>query len=52
MNPSTKLTDDFDRLMDSYAQLFKLAHDALGPGKTQEERNVVRSALKDYLDKK
>jgi hypothetical protein len=50
MNTSTaKLTDDFDRLMDSYAQLFKMAHDALGPGKTQEERNVVRAALKDYL---
>ena len=53
MNPATatKLSDDFDRLMDSYAQLFKMAHDALAPGKTQEERNVVRAALKDYLDK-
>lgn len=54
MNPNiTKLTDDFDKLMDSYKQLFTMAHDALAPGKTQEERNVVRAALKDYLtDKK
>lgn len=42
----------FDKLNSTYTRLFNVCYDALGPGKTQAERNKVRDALKEYLDTK
>ena len=40
----------FDTLTRTYIKLFNLCYEALGPGKTQTERNRVRDALKEYMD--
>lgn len=42
----------FDKLTSTYTRLFNLCFDALAPGKTQAERNVLRDALKEFIDKK
>jgi phosphoribosyl-dephospho-CoA transferase len=42
----------FDQLTKTYVKLFNLCYDALGPGKTQAERNRVRDAIKEYIDAK
>lgn len=41
----------FDKLTSTYTRLFNLCYDALAPGKTQAERNALRDALKEYIDK-
>lgn len=42
----------FDKLTSTYNRLFSLCVEALAPGKTQEERNVLRTSLKEFIDKK
>lgn len=42
----------FDKLTSTYTRLFNLCFDALAPGKTQADRNVLRDALKEFIDKK
>ena len=42
----------FDKLTSSYTRVFNMCFDALAPGKTQKERNALRDALKEYIDKK
>jgi hypothetical protein len=49
---ATKVMAAFDNLTKTYVQLFNLCYDALGPGKTQAERNRVRDAIKEYIDAK
>lgn len=42
----------FDKLTSTYTRLFNLCYDALGPGKTQAERNQVRDAVHEYISSK
>lgn len=49
---STRVMAAFDKLTSTYTKLFNLCYDALAPGKTQEERNRVRDAIKEYISDK
>jgi hypothetical protein len=45
----TDTAKKFDQLMEVHRQLLQECHDALAPGKTQQERNALRTALSKYL---
>ena len=46
---TSSITAAFDKLTSTYARMLDLCHDALGPGKTQVERNRVRDAVQEYV---
>jgi hypothetical protein len=37
------------QLVDNFKSAVKAAHDALGPGQTQKQRNKIRESLGGYL---
>lgn len=44
-----QLTTDFERLMDTYRQMFEMAASALAPEATARRRNEVLQALNEFL---
>ena len=49
---ATRVMAAFDKLTSTYTRLFNICYDALGPGKTQAERNRVRDAVQEYISSK
>lgn len=52
MTDTTKpsgVSKNFDDLMEAHRLILKDCFDALAPGKTQQERNTLRTALGNYL---
>lgn len=47
----TDLTSNFDRYMSTMDQLLRRAIEALRPGATQAERNELRQALEQYVNR-
>jgi hypothetical protein len=47
--PEKSLVDSFQKLVDSYRAVIKMAIAALAPGKTQAERNKVKQQLEAYV---
>jgi hypothetical protein len=47
---TAKIADDFDQLVTAHHGVYQKCYDVLAPEKTQPERDVVRTALKNYLD--
>jgi hypothetical protein len=50
MATADQALDAFQSLMDTYREFLQLAHDALAPDATPEQREVMREQIKLFLD--
>lgn len=49
MSDKQPITEKFDDLIESYKNLFRQCADALAPEASQEQRDALRAAIKDFL---
>jgi hypothetical protein len=52
MATADQALDAFQSLMDTYREFLQLAHDALAPDATPEQREVMREQIKLFIDEK
>jgi hypothetical protein len=50
MATADQALDAFQSLMDTYREFLQLAHDALAPDATPEQREVMREQIQLFLD--